>query len=73
MLNIHNYFQKHPILKTTTIKEACDVSLPTVLRSLSTLEKLGIIREITGKERHKIFIYREYLDILSKGAEPLAP
>jgi len=71
ILSIHNYFQNHPISNTTRIKDTCDLSLPTVLRSLASLEKLGIIEEITGKERHKIFVYREYLDILSKGTEPL--
>jgi Fic family protein len=72
VLNIHNFLQRHPLANTTKIKEACGVSLPTVLRSLTTLEKLGIIREITGKERHKIFIYQAYLDILNQGTEPLS-
>lgn len=68
---IHNYFQKHPISNTTKIKEACDLSLPTILRSLTTLEEYGIIKEITGKDRHKIFVYHTYLEILNTGTEPL--
>lgn len=71
-LTVHSYFQRHIISNTTKIKEACNISLPTVIRSLSTLENLGIIKEITGKERHKIFVYQEYLDILNKGTEPLS-
>ena len=67
VLTVHDYFQKHPVLNTTRIKNACDISLPTVLRSLSTLENLGIIKETTGKDRHKIFVYNEYLDILNRG------
>ena len=70
-LVIHNYLQLNPISNTTKIKEACEISLPTVLRGLDTLEALGIVNEITGKERHKIFVYQKYLDILSKGTEPL--
>ena len=70
-LSIHNYFQNHPITKTTRIKDACGVSLPTVLRSLDSLEQHGIIEEITGKDRHKVYVYRAYLDILNKGTEPL--
>lgn len=70
-LSIHNYFQSQPVTNTTKIKNACGVSLPTVLRSLATLEQQGIIEEITGKDRHKVFVYRDYLDILSKGTEPL--
>lgn len=52
------------------MREKCNVSLPTVLRSMATLEELNIVKEITGKERHKIFVYKEYLDILSQGTEP---
>lgn len=46
------------------------VSLPTILRTLAALENLGIIKEITGKGRHKVFAYKAYIDILSKGTEP---
>ncbi|MEM7620471.1 MAG: Fic family protein [Pseudomonadota bacterium] len=72
VLSIHHYLQRHPISNTTKIKDACDVSLPTVMRSLKTLEDLDIVREITGKERHKIFVYHDYLDILKSGTEPFS-
>lgn len=70
-LTIHNYFQSRPITNTAKIKEETSLSLPTILRALKTLESHGIIHEITGKERHMIFAYRAYMDILSKGTEPL--
>lgn len=71
VLTIHQYMQKHPISNTSKIRTACSVSLPTVLRSMSALEELGMIKEITGKERHKIFVYDKYLNILAKGTEPI--
>ncbi len=71
LLTIHNYLQGNPITTTAKLREACGVSLPTVLRNLATLETLDIVKEITGKERHKIFVYRDYLDLLSKGTEPI--
>jgi Fic family protein len=66
---ILNYLQKHPLCNTTDIKNACDVSLTTVIRALEQLESLGIVREITGKERHKIFAYDRYLALLSSGLD----
>jgi len=33
--------------------------------------KLGILEEITGKQRDKVYVYRKYLDILSEGVDPL--
>ncbi|PLX67100.1 MAG: cell filamentation protein Fic [Denitrovibrio sp.] len=71
VLAIHNYMQTHPLVSTTKLKEACNTSLPTVIRNLATLESLGIVKETTGKERHKVFAYIEYISILSEGTEPI--
>jgi hypothetical protein len=30
-----------------------------------------MVRELTGKERHRLFAYEGYVQILSEGAEPL--
>ncbi|MEM7017159.1 MAG: Fic family protein [Pseudomonadota bacterium] len=71
LLTIHHYLQSNPITTTAKLRDACDISLPTVLRNLATLEKLGMVTEITGRERHKVFIYKQHLDLLNKGTEPL--
>jgi len=72
ILAVHTHMQRHPVTGTARIKEACSISLPTVLRSLATLESLGIVKEVTGKGRHKLFVYDAYLNILNQGTEPLA-
>ncbi len=71
VFSIHYYFQRHPITNSTNIKNDCNMSLPTVLRALTKLEDYGIIKEVTGKERHKVFVYSKYLNILNEGTEPL--
>jgi len=71
VLTIHAYLQQQPISNTTSIRKKTGLSQPTVMRSLSTLSSLGIVDEITGKERHKLFAYDRYLDILKQGTEPL--
>jgi Fic family protein len=68
ILAIYKYLQKSPITSTSKIKEECGISLPTIIRNLENLENLGIAQEITKKERHKIFIYKQYLEILNDGA-----
>lgn len=69
VLSVHQFLQNTPIADTTKIKEGCSLSLPTVLRALAALEALGIVGEITGKERNRIYAYRDYLGILTKGTE----
>lgn len=70
ILAIHHFLQRNPITNSTRIKDGCNISLPTVLRSIATLEELGMVKEITQKERHKIFTYSDYIEILNRGTEP---
>lgn len=71
LVRIYHYLQKHPVSNTTNIKDACALSLPATLRNLNILDNMGIVKEVTGKERHKIYVYEDYLHILSEGTEPL--
>ncbi len=34
------------------------------------LEKLGIVHELTGRQRNRLFVHDRYLQILSEGTEP---
>ena len=47
------------------------ISQPTIQKSLDHLVNLGIVREVTGKRRHRIYEYTSYLKILDEGTEPL--
>lgn len=47
------------------------LSAPTVRKAVEGLEGLGILREVTGKVRNRLWLYDEYLKILSEGTEPL--
>ncbi len=40
-----------------------------VNKSLGHLERLGVVREITGRKRNRIFSYKCYVDIMNRGAE----
>jgi len=41
----------------------------TVAKAATHLERLGIVREATGRTRSKIFVYRDYLSLLQEGME----
>jgi len=70
-LMVHHYLQRHPTTDSKKIVENCHLSLPTAIKSLNHLTKLGIVTEITGKARNKIYVYQKYLDILSEGTAPI--
>ncbi len=70
-LQLHEAFSRNPLRTTPLLVRETGLSKPAVGRGLATLQSLGMLREITGKQRYKIFAYQPYLDILSEGAQPL--
>jgi len=70
-LRVHQYLQAKPILSVPTAVNALKISAPTVRKSINHLIDLGIVRETTGKQRDRLFVYSGYLDILNQGTEPL--
>ncbi len=69
VLKAFNYLKTRPISNTKNIVKESQISLQTVLRSLKTLEELGLVKELTGKHNNKIFVYTDYMNILNKGTE----
>lgn len=53
------------------IVKATGLSAPTAGKALETLEQLGIVREIIGRRRSRVYVYGQYLELLSRGTEPL--
>jgi len=47
------------------------LSYPAILKSIRNLQNLGILAEISGRQRGQLFAYRPLLDILSEGTEAL--
>lgn len=72
-LRVHQLLQRKPILSALAGAGETGLTRQTVLLSLKHLQKLRIVRELTGKERHRLFVYDEYVKILSEGAEPIKP
>ncbi|WP_200899574.1 hypothetical protein [Candidatus Coxiella mudrowiae] len=65
-LLVHHYLEKHSVTDIEKISAHCNITIPTTTKSIKHLETLGIAKEITGKERYKIYIYQRYLDILRR-------
>jgi hypothetical protein len=38
-------------------------------KALAHLVSLGVLEEITGRPRNKVFVYRKYLNLPEKGTE----
>ena len=66
---VYQYMQRNPIVSIPNVAARMEISEPTVAKSIGHLQKLGIVKETTGKQRRRIFVYDRYLDILNRGTE----
>jgi Fic family protein len=60
------YLYQRPIISIGDIVEPLSISKPTANTLVKEFETQGILKEITGYERNKMFIFKKYLDIYSK-------
>lgn len=70
-LQVHQFLERKPLVVIPEMVKALNLSTPTVTAALQNLERIGIVREVTGKQRGRIFVYDAYLKILERGTEPL--
>jgi Fic family protein len=70
-LRVHDLLQQRPIISVTAACKSLDLTHPAVNKSLRKLEEMNIVREITGRQRNRLFAYDGYIQILSEGTEPL--
>lgn len=70
-LHVLQALRQRPVADIHLVAERTGVSFSTAARGVEALADLGIVREITGKKRARVFAYSAYLDILNEGAEPL--
>jgi Fic family protein len=70
-LRVHSALRERPIISLSDICRRTGLSFPAATNGMALLEKLGIIRELTGRQRNRLFAYDRYLQILSEGTEPL--
>lgn len=69
MLRLHELLQTHPFFNASQAVKRTKLSAPTVNTALAALETLGIVKEVTGKRRGRVFAYTDFLKILDDGTE----
>jgi hypothetical protein len=65
-LRVHEALQGRPIRSMPAVCEATGISLPAVSSAMDLLVELGIARELTGRQRNRLFVYDRYLAILDE-------
>ena len=68
VLRVHELLQTSPYVTAPGARKKSGLALPTVNAALDQLVKLGMVVEVTGKKRGRVYSYRRYLDLLSDAA-----
>ena len=70
-LRVHEALMQRPLLSLSQVRSRTGLSFPGASSGMDMLVELGIAREFTDRNRNRLFVYSEYLSILSEGTEPL--
>lgn len=57
-------FSRHPVASVAEIAKLAGVSAVTTGKCISEMEKIGILEEITGRGRRRLFRYGRYIETL---------
>lgn len=70
-LRVFRVLGERPLATLNQVCERTGLSFPAANKAMQSLESLGIVREVTGQRRNRVFAYQDYLNILSEGTEAL--
>ena len=71
-LRLHEFMQTSPYVRIRTAAKALELTVPTVTKALSHLMRVGIVKEVSGKHRDRLFAYSRYVTMVSQGTKPLS-
>jgi Fic family protein len=67
VLRVHDLASRVVVLRPGPVARALGLSDPPVYAAVRRLEGAGILREVTGRQRGKLYVYDEYLARLNEG------
>jgi Fic family protein len=70
-LRVLSVMGRMPVVNVARITQATNIVPSSVSKVLNALIEIGLVREVTGQKRNRLFCYDRYLKVLSEGTEPL--
>ena len=69
-LAVHQALQRQPLTTTAALVRSAGLTAATVNKSLAHLSALGIVAELTQRQRGRVFSYRRYVELLNAELPP---
>jgi len=70
-LRVHQALLQRPIISIPKICEFTDLWATSATTAIKHLEKIGIVKEVTGSKRNRLYRYIKYIDLLNEGTDVL--
>jgi Fic family protein len=70
-MRVYDALRQRPVITLNDVRLRAGMPFATATRGMQALVSLGVARELTGQRRNRVFVYDQYLSILSEGTEPL--
>ena len=67
VLRVHQALKERPIRSIREAAGHAKLSHPAAANAMRTLQQEGIVRELTGRRRNRLFAYDRYVDMISEG------
>lgn len=61
-----NLLYRKPMLSASDLEQSLGISHPTANALLRDFIRLGLLREVTGAARHRLYVFETYLDLFSR-------
>ena len=58
-----NYLYQKPLVNADTVCKISGISMPSAYKLISGMEKIGILHELTGGQRGRLYAFEEYLNL----------
>ncbi len=71
LAQVYGVLRARPVATIQELSARAGVSFPTAAKAIETLVESGVVRELTGGRRNRVYAYQRYLAILAEGTEPL--
>ncbi|MEI7657332.1 MAG: Fic/DOC family N-terminal domain-containing protein [Phycisphaerae bacterium] len=68
-LRLLDLLPEHPVVTASRVATLLKITSPTARKAVDIVADVGILREISGKRRDRVFAYRRYLDALTGDEE----
>ena len=66
-LRVHQALKERPVRSVPETAAHAGLSFPAAANAMRTLERAGIVHELTGRKRNRLFAYDRYVSIISEG------